>query len=308
MKTLNKILISVSIVVAFGAGFYFKDGIINFCNSLINGVQDIQKTKSLSVITQASEVGSMVVRASKEFLTPPPLLSYKKTNSGELLKSKIISETNLQRKQNGNLPALNENVKLYEAAGAKANDMFANQYFEHISPAGMDPGKLLQNHGYEYLVAGENLILGNFASEKELVEAWMGSPEHRANILNNRYTEIGVAIIKGTYKGQTVWIGVQEFGLPLSTCSEPSAGLEKGINLQKTQLDALLAQVNESKNRIDSTDQNSPIYNQMVSDYNQWVEQYNSLAEQIKAAIANYNNQVNTFNDCLAGTGSGTAQ
>jgi uncharacterized protein YkwD len=301
MKTSNKIIIFILIIAALGSGFYFKAGVINFYDSISKGFQNFQKTKALSVITQASEIGSIVTQAAKELLTPPPLLAYKKVNSTGLLKSKIIAETNVQRQQNGNLPALNENVKLDEAAGAKANDMFLNQYFEHVSLSGVDPGKLLQNHGYDYLVAGENLILGNFSSEKELVEAWMGSPEHKANILNNRYTEIGVAIVKGTYKGQTVWISVQEFGLPSSTCVEPSAGLERGIDLEKNQLDALLVQINESKNQIDNTDQNAPAYGQMIDDYNQLVAQYNSLAEQVKEAIAAYNNQVNTFNDCLVG-------
>ena len=134
------------------------------------------------------------------------------------MQSKIISETNLQRQENGDLPALKENTDLDETASAKAADIFKNQYFEHVSPSGVDPGKLVESYGYDYIVEGENLILGNFSSEKEVVADWMASPGHRANILNNRYTEIGVAIVKGTYKGEESWVGVQEFGLPLSTC------------------------------------------------------------------------------------------
>lgn len=301
MTIFDKIIILVLVVVAFGTGVYIKDLVLNFYDNFSNGNQSPVKMTAISVLTQASEIGSIVAKTAKQILAPPPLLSYKKADSFSLLKSKIISETNLQRQQNGNLPSLNENEKLDTAAGVKANDMFFSQYFEHISPTGVDPGKLLQNQGYEYLIAGENLILGNFSSERELVGAWMGSPEHRDNILNNRYTEIGVAIVKGTYKNQTVWIGVQEFGLPLSTCAQPNASLESSINSEKSQLDFLASQINESKNQINSIGQDNPAYGQMVDDYNLLVVQYNSMAEQLKVAIAKYNNQVNVFNDCLAG-------
>ena len=164
--------------------------------------------------------------------------------------------------------------------------MFLNQYFEHTSPTGVDPGQLVSNNGYKYIVAGENLILGNFGSEKELVQAWMDSPGHRANILNNRYSEIGVAIVKGIYKGETVWIGVQEFGLPLSSCSEPSSTLENEINDKKARLDQMSAQLDSEKN---------------VNIYNQLVSQYQSLASDVKILILQYNAQVNTFNDCVKG-------
>jgi len=291
----NKIIVFILIIAAFGAGIYFKDDAVRFYNSLNKQVQT--QTQNF----QKTDIGSIVSKASKEILTPPPLNIGGSEKPVVLLQSKIISETNLQRQENGNLPVLKENAKLDEAAGAKANDMFLKQYFEHVSPIGIDPGKLAQSYGYDYIVAGENLILGNFSSEKEVVQDWMNSPGHRANILNNRYTEIGVAIIKGTYKGQSIWIGVQEFGLPLSACSEPDINLKNQIDSDKTQLDTLSLQIDERKTQIDNTNQNSPVYSQMVDDYNQLVAQYNLLAETIKSIISQYNNQVNIFNDCVAG-------
>ena len=297
----NKIaIIFILVVVGFGMGIYFKNDAVKFYDSLGKQVQNFKTT----------DVGTIITKASKELLNPPPLLSYKKVDSITLLQSKIISETNLQRQENGNpsttlrtgLPALVENKKLDEAAIAKANDMFLNQYFEHTSPTGIDPGKLVQSYGYDYVVAGENLILGNFSSEKEVVQDWMNSPGHRANILNNRYTEIGVAIIKGTYKDQTVWIGVQEFGLPLSTCPEPSLVLKNQIDSDKSQLDILSSQIDNKKAQINNTDESSPAYGQMVDDYNQMASQYNSLAETVKSVIAQYNEQINAFNICVKGT------
>lgn len=286
------IIIFILVVAAFGAGVYFKDDAIRFYNGLNKQVQDFKKT----------EIGQTISQVGKEILTPSPLNAGGASNKVVLLQSKIITETNLQRQENGGLPALKENAKLDEAAAAKANDMFLNQYFEHISPSGVGPGDLAQKYGYDYIVEGENLILGNFSSEKEVVQDWMNSPGHRANILNNRYTEIGAAVIKGTYKGETVWIGVQEFGLSLSACLQPSVSLKNQIDSDQAQLNDLSSQIADAKAQIDSTNQKSAAYDQMVNDYNQLVAQYNSLAQTTKNIIATYNNQVNTFNSCVAGT------
>ncbi|MCX6722150.1 MAG: CAP domain-containing protein [Candidatus Staskawiczbacteria bacterium] len=288
---IKKLVLFLFIVVAFGAGVYFKNDVLRFYNNFDKQVKNFQKT----------DIGSVITQAGKQLLTPPPLNIGGFMKPVVLLQSKIITETNLQRQGNGNLPALAENIKLDEAAAAKANDILLKQYFEHVSPTGIDPGKLVQNYGYEYILAGENLILGNFSSEKEVLQYWMNSPGHRANILNNRYTEMGAAIVKGNYKGDTVWIGVQEFGLPLSTCAQPSVELKNQIDFDKTKLDSLLSQINQEKNQIDGADQRSSIYNQMIDDYNQIIAQYNSLAETLKGVIATYNNQVNIFNGCVNG-------
>jgi len=291
-----KIIIFVLIVVAFGAGVYFKDDAVRFYNSLNKQVENFQKT----------DIGQTISQVSKQIFTPLPLNIGGTSNETVLLQSKIIAETNLQRQDDPegtpNLPALTENTKLDQVASAKANDMFVNQYFEHVSPSGVGPGDLAIKYGYDYILEGENLILGNFSSEKEVVQDWMNSPGHRANILNVRYAEIGVAIIKGTYKGETVWIGVQEFGLPSSVCSEPNVALKNQIDSEKVQLDESSSQIDAKKNQIDAVDSNYPDYTQMVNDYNQMISQYNSLAQQVKGNVATYNQQVDNFNNCVAGT------
>jgi uncharacterized protein YkwD len=291
----SKIIILVLIIAAFGAGIFFKDDVIRLYNNFSKQIRG-----TLGVVKKI-DIGTTLTQVGKEILNPPPLNIVGSEKQVTLLQSKIIAETNLQRQENGNLPSLKENTKLDEAAAAKASDMFKNQYFEHVSPSGVDPGKLVQSYGYDYIVTGENLILGNFSSEKEVVQDWMNSPGHRANILNNRYTEIGAAIIKGTYKGDTVWIGVQEFGLPLASCAQPNASFKDKIDYDRSQLDSIALQINDKKSQIENTSQDSPAYNQMINDYNQLVSQYNSLAEQVKQEIANYNAQVNNFNNCVAG-------
>lgn len=283
-------IIIIIILLTFAALFYFKEDILKIYRNFNGNFQDFQKT----------EIGSLITEVGKEVFTPPPLNVGGINNQAVLIKSAIISETNLQRKTNV-LSALFENQKLNNAALAKANDMFKNQYFEHISLSGVTPAELVQSFGYEYIATGENLILGNFKDEKELVQAWMDSPGHRANILHNRYTEIGVAIIKGNYKGNTVWIGVQEFGLPLSACKEPSDSLKNQLYSYKNQLDNLSIQIDEKRVQLNNTNRRSKQYNNLVNQYNALILQYQSIVNESKVFITQYNNQVNSFNQCVAG-------
>lgn len=124
----------------------------------------------------------------------------------------VIFETNNQRRANG-LNSLNEDSKLNKAADFKMRDMFARQYFSHYAPdqtSGVVA--LLTRFNYSYMMAGENLALGDFKNANELVAAWMASPGHRANILNGVYRDIGVATGYDLFKGKRTIIIVQIFG------------------------------------------------------------------------------------------------
>ncbi len=113
------------------------------------------------------------------------------------------------------LPALTVDPLLVEAAKAKANDMAENGYFAHTSPKGIDPWHWFHQVGYDYQYAGENLAV-NFSDSDNVEEAWMNSPEHRANILNGKFTHIGIATAVGTYKDKKTTFVVQMFGTPRS--------------------------------------------------------------------------------------------
>lgn len=283
MGKTKAIIIFILIVAAFVTGVYF----------FIPGAKNFQQI----------DFGSLVNQVAKEIVSPPPLNIGGTQKNVVLVKDKIIEQTNFQRALNQSEPleALKENQILDAVALAKANDMFKNQYFDHVSPAGVGPGQLAEQYGYDYIVEGENLILGNFSSEQELVQDWMNSPGHRANILNNRYTEIGVAIVKGVYKGESVWIGVQEFGLPVSSCQQPNAAVKNQIEFNEAQLDEIVLQINQRRQQIESADSRTKVYRQMVEDYNNLVKEYNSLADQTKSLISQYNQQVNIFNACVSG-------
>jgi hypothetical protein len=122
----------------------------------------------------------------------------------------LVSFTNSNR-QTENLPELRVNPLLEKAAQLKADDMAKKGYFAHVSPDGVSPWYWFDEVGYNYIYAGENLAI-NFIDSQDIEDAWMKSTLHRANILNNKFTEIGIGISKGTFeKNETTFI-VQMFG------------------------------------------------------------------------------------------------
>lgn len=126
--------------------------------------------------------------------------------------SQVIEQTNQKRAAEG-LGPLSINQKLNEAAQAKGQHMFLEQYWAHTAPDGTQPWKFFKDSGYSYKVAGENLAR-DFSSTDEMMQGWMASPTHRANIMNNRYQEIGIAVIDGTLQGYETTLVVQLFGTP----------------------------------------------------------------------------------------------
>lgn len=111
------------------------------------------------------------------------------------------------------LAALTPNEVLAEAAATKAADMAEKGYFAHVSPDGTQPWTWVRNAGYSYEYAGENLAV-NFADSEDVVNAWLASPAHRANILKREYTEIGIGTATGEYKGKEAVFVVQFFAKP----------------------------------------------------------------------------------------------
>ncbi len=286
---MKKILFTAAILILLAAGFYFRNDLADLYLTLTQGIYGIQE-----IVPQ-----SLVEQIKTEVIAPPPLRAIRELATPTVLTGAgVITWTNSQRAANGGLPALRENAKLDAAALAKVKDMFALQYFEHESPTGAGPDKLADSAGYEYILIGENLALGNYGNDKALVQAWMDSPGHRANILNKNFQEIGVAVLKGTFEGRTTWLAVQEFGLPLSICEQPNASLKAQINSNENQLKNLAPQIEEERAQIDSFNRRDPAYAQKVAQYNDLVNQYNNLLALTKNLVNQYNAQVNVFNTC----------
>jgi hypothetical protein len=124
----------------------------------------------------------------------------------------VMSLTNVARGE-ANLRVLSENELLKRAAQKKADDMATRGYFSHTGPDGKLPWQWLDLVGYNYKYAGENLAV-NFTDTKELVDGWLASPAHRANIMRNNFTDIGIGMATGTYQGRETIFVVQFFGTP----------------------------------------------------------------------------------------------
>ncbi len=131
---------------------------------------------------------------------------------GVIEASALTDGTNVARTAN-NLPALTENPLLQAAAQEKANDMATKGYFAHTSPTGITPWHWLTDVGYSFVYAGENLAV-NFSDSQDVTTAWLNSPEHRANILDVNFTQIGIATAQGFYDGRPATYVVEFFGTP----------------------------------------------------------------------------------------------
>lgn len=112
--------------------------------------------------------------------------------------AEVIRLVNEQRAQNG-LKPLTENWELSRVARYKSQDMADNRYFSHTSPTYGTPFQMIKAFGLSYRTAGENIAYGQ-RTPQAVVNAWMNSSGHRANILNSSYTQIGVGYVaSGNY-------------------------------------------------------------------------------------------------------------
>ncbi len=222
-------------------------------------------------------------------------------NSVKLSIKDVINWTNKNRLLNGNLVPLKENSKLDFSAQIKINDMFKQQYFEHISPDNIGIVYLSKEVSYDYITIGENLALGNFKDAEALLNAWMASQGHRDNILNKHYTDIGVAVGHGMFKGQDTWIAVQHFGLPKDACPLIDEILYGKIILDQKQAKIMEADLNLRHSQINKgVIYNGKTTNEQINEYNNLVEVYNQLIGELKQKVFIYNKSIKLFNTCLS--------
>jgi len=131
----------------------------------------------------------------------------------------LLSATNQNRSAANETP-LSIDPELSAAAQAKANDMAAHNYWAHTSPDGQTPWSFITTSGYNYQQAGENLAYG-FGSAGDVVSGWMNSPEHRENVLNAAYQNVGFGIANSpNYQGHgPATIVVAEYAQPSSSAA-----------------------------------------------------------------------------------------
>lgn len=315
MKTFYKISILILISLSL---FIMKDDLKSQTDKLITYIRqnkaseevtnEITNNKIEEPNTKEETPGPLVVNETESNITKNSSTSTNTqtevtTTSKNILTLNSISIIEITNEYRGDedLSVLKENEKLKLSAQKKVDDMFKNQYFEHTSPSGIGASDLADQVGYSYILIGENLAVGSFKSNRTLVDAWMNSSGHRANILNKSYTEIGVAVGRGRYEGRDVWMAVQHFGLPKSVCPTINESLKGMITLNQNRMEDMEEELVERKEMID----NGAIYEgssyyEQVNEYNDILEDYYNLIEETKDKIDEYNREVREFNSCLS--------
>ena len=107
----------------------------------------------------------------------------------EEFEAEVVRLVNIEREKNGLSALKSDNEKLNRAADIRAEELTTS--FSHTRPSGADCFSVLIERGIKYCAAGENIAYG-YRTPAEVVEGWLNSPEHRANILTGSFTHIGV--------------------------------------------------------------------------------------------------------------------
>lgn len=145
-----------------------------------------------------------------------------------IIATDVIALTNEERIESALAPVV-ENPLLVLAAQRKAEDMATKGYFSHTSPDGTEPWRWIEDVGYRYRYAGENLAV-RFVDSSDVVRAWMASPSHRANIVKGVYQDIGIGVAQGTFEGAPATFVVQFFASPYSLIA-----IDSGVPEQETE-------------------------------------------------------------------------
>lgn len=163
-------------------------------------------------IETALIIFSAVLLIETVFLTQTFLIFRHTDFLASIVSNVLTDQTNVEREIVA-ISSLSTNAVLENAAMLKVQDMATKGYFAHKTPEGNDPWYWLYQAGYDFVAAGENLAV-NFTDSQDVIDAWMESSGHRENILNQNFTDVGIATARGEYKGRDTVFVVQFFGTP----------------------------------------------------------------------------------------------
>lgn len=187
---------------------YIKDSCSIFTDYFIpsdcnDNKPKILRTKPLLIIVIALLLLKMSVSGYLFFIYPNIAKMTQK------IQDEVYNLVNTERQSN-NIAVLSSNDKLNEVARAKAEDMINNNYFAHKTLDGKMIWDLIDRNEYAYLYVGENLAM-NFTTSQSAHKALMLSPTHKKNILNSKYSEIGIAVVAGEIDNKKTNVLVQVF-------------------------------------------------------------------------------------------------
>lgn len=171
-------------------------------------VYTVKPGDTLWKIAVANQTGlSELIAKNPQFKNPNLIYPGNKVNIPNINDTKaseaeVIRLVNVERSKNG-LGPLAANWEVGRVARHKSQDMINKKYFSHTSPTYGSPFNMMEQFGIKFSAAGENIAMGQ-RTPAEVVNAWMNSPGHRANILNPSYTQLGVGLAKDS-KGTCYW-------------------------------------------------------------------------------------------------------
>jgi uncharacterized YkwD family protein/spore coat assembly protein SafA len=142
---------------------------------------------------------SEIINANRQISNPNMIMPGQKLTIPNIddvkkLESEVVRLVNIERSKHG-LGPLKENWELSRVARYKSTDMKNKGYFDHYSPTYGSPFDMMKKFGFKFYSAGENIAMGQ-RTPQEVMNAWMNSPGHRANILKADFKEIGVGLAK----------------------------------------------------------------------------------------------------------------
>lgn len=183
---------------------------IMFCTTVFaqDLIYTVRPGDTLWKIAVANETGVSELIAKNPQLSNPNLIypgnkiNVPNINDIKASETEVVRLVNIQRTSRG-LKPLSNNWELERIARYKSQDMANKKYFSHTSPTYGSPFTMMQNFGVKFSAAGENIAMGQ-KTPAEVVNAWMNSPGHRANILGTSYTQIGVGLAKNN-NGVCYW-------------------------------------------------------------------------------------------------------
>ena len=268
-----KLISYIIIFIILGAGAYFLPSYLQNRKDLISKVKNqIQEVKN--------DAEQIVPEA--KISAPLQQSEFKKTASygtvdcknfeNNVFVSDMLKRINSDRIANGK-KALAWNSSLCQSAGLKSEDMNNNNYFEHNSPSGITPWYWIKKVDYKYTFVGENLDLNYFTSESAH-EALMNSPGHRANILNDNFTQVGLNYVRGKLNGEDAFFVVQHFASPAPekpvikyVCETDKANknLDK-LQDTKDKIEKYLSDAEDAKKKLENDGQSTKEADDYIND------------------------------------------